>query len=204
MYRRLFIALISIAFAAVDFGTGAYGFGLGYTHQLKWSLERIEFDTPTLAPFAHVQFCLRYPHECRVQHVVFHGGKVRMTERRWAQLEAINARVNRSISPEDDLRALRKGWTIAPREGNCADYAVTKRHELLALGWPERALLLSEVVTPWGEHHLVVVVRTREGDFVIDNLSPEIRPWFRTPYQWVRIQSPSNPNFWSTLKETAA
>ena len=93
-------------------------------------------------------------------------------------------------------------WLISPRAGECHDYAVTKRHQLLGLGWPEQDLLLSEVVTSWGEHHLVLVIRTSDGDLVADNLNPSIRIWSQTPYQWVRIQSPGNPLIWSTLANT--
>jgi predicted transglutaminase-like cysteine proteinase len=42
----------------------------------------------------------------------------------------------------------------------------------------------------WGEHHLVLVVQTSAGDLVLDNMTTEIRPWARAPYQWVRIQTP--------------
>jgi predicted transglutaminase-like cysteine proteinase len=90
-------------------------------------------------------------------------------------------------------------WLIAPRIGECHDYAVTKRHELLERGWPSRSLLLAEVVVPWGEHHLVVIVRTDKGDLVLDNLNAGIRPWSNTPYKWVRIQSPGDPNLWMTI-----
>jgi hypothetical protein len=76
---------------------------------------------------------------------------------------------------------------------------VTKRHQLLARGWPSRALILSEVVIPGGEHHLVLVVRAKEGDFVLDNLRYDVRPVARTGYQWVRAQSPDNPKFWSKI-----
>jgi predicted transglutaminase-like cysteine proteinase len=205
MYRRFMAILILVLFASINCNKTADAFGLGYTYQLKWSIERIRFDAPVLAPLAHVRFCLDYPEDCKVHHVIFHGGRLPLTKKRWAELVAINAEVNRAIVPEENLAGLAgERWVISPEEGDCGDYAVTKRHELLMLGWPERALLLSEVVTPWGEHHLVVVVRTREGDFVIDNLNPNIRPWFQTPYQWVRIQSPTNPNYWSTLAEESA
>jgi predicted transglutaminase-like cysteine proteinase len=83
-------------------------------------------------------------------------------------------------------------------------YAVTKRHELLARGWPSRALLLAEVIVPSGEHHLVVVARVKEGDFVIDNLNANIRPWNKTQYRWVRIQTPSNPSAWATVGKASA
>src|SRR5262249_14849769 len=94
-------------------------------------------------------------------------------------------------------------WIISPRAGDCNDYAVTKRHELLARGWPSRALLLSEVVTTWGEHHLVVVVSAEKGDFVLDNLNNDVRPVTLAGYRWVRAQSPDNPKFWSTVRIAA-
>lgn len=78
-----------------------------------------------------------------------------------------------------------------PVLGDCNDYAVTKRHRLTADGWPARDVLLSEVVTVSGEHHLVVV-RTSDGDLVLDNLTDRIVPWFHKPYRWVRIQMPEN------------
>ena len=82
-----------------------------------------------------------------------------------------------SVKPERNLAGVvGEEWLISPKAGDCNDYAVTKRHELLARGWPSRALLLAEVIVPSGEHHLVVVVRTNEGDFVLDNLNASVRP----------------------------
>ena len=93
---------------------------------------------------------------------------------------------------------------VGPRAGDCNDYAVTKRHELLARGWSARSLLLAEVAIDSGEHHLVLVVRTGDGDFVLDNLSAHIRPWSKMSYRWLRIQSPKNPNYWSTIAPLTA
>jgi predicted transglutaminase-like cysteine proteinase len=164
---------------------------------------RIQFSAPALAPMAHTFFCLKYPGDCRAHRTVFRGGPVPLTARRLVELKRINARVNRAITPEPNTKGLAaEKWLISPRSGECHDYAVTKRHELLARGWPARALLLSEVVTSRGEHHLVLVVRTSEGDLVADNLTGQIRRWSKAPYQWVRIQSPANPRFWSTLTST--
>ena len=63
---------------------------------------------------------------------------------------------------------------------------------------PSRALLLSEVVTLSGEHHLVLVVRLKDGDLVLDNLNDDIRLVAMTydRYLWIRVQSPQNPKFW--------
>ncbi len=169
-------------------------------HQRGFSVSRIEFDAPALAPVSHTIFCLKYRDDCKVDKAVSVESRVTLTSEKRAELERINAAVNRAIVPQPNTKGLAgEVWLIAPRAGECHDYAVTKRHELLALGWPEQDLLLSEVVTTWGEHHLVLVIRTSDGDFVADNLNPNIRIWSQTPYQWVRIQSPGNPLIWSTL-----
>ena len=131
--------------------------------------------------------------------MIFRGGPVSLTAERWDDLKEVNATVNREIAPElNELGLAGEKWLINPRSGECHDYAVSKRHELLDRGWPARALLLSEVVTHSGEHHLVLVVRTKNGDLVLDNLTPQIRPWSRAPYRWVRIQ-PTDTRLWATV-----
>jgi predicted transglutaminase-like cysteine proteinase len=161
---------------------------------------RIVFGAPTLPPFAHTRFCLVYPAECQVHGLRFRGGPIALTHKRRGDLIRINAEVNRTIRPQRASESIAdEEWLIAPASGDCNDYAVTKRHELLARGWPARALLLAEVVIPSGEHHLVLVVRTREGDLVADNLKVAIRLWTETRYRWVRIQSPANPLLWRTI-----
>ncbi len=171
--------------------------------QLMSPIERIQFNTPTLAPMAHTFFCLKYRDECKVHKIVFRGGAVRLTVKRWADLVRVNAAVNRAIVPQPNTQGLAaEKWLISPKSGECHDYAVTKRHQLLALGWPQRDLLLAEVVTTWGEHHLVLVIRTSDGDLVADSLNPNIRIWSEVPYQWVRVQSPGNPTFWSKVAST--
>jgi len=193
------------ALAGIISGERANSFTLDYSRGVNRGLERIRFITPVLAPFAHARFCLQYPDDCKVHHVIFRGGKLAMTAQRRTDLATVNAEVNRSIRPEPNLDGVvGEKWLISPESGDCNDYAVTKRHELIARGWPARSLLLAEVILPSREHHLVVVVRAREGDLVIDNLSADIRPWFSTPYRWVRIQSPTNPNYWSTMGRASA
>jgi predicted transglutaminase-like cysteine proteinase len=161
----------------------------------------ISFGDPALAPFAHARFCLQYPEDCRVSGIPFRGQNVELTEELWSQLLTVNQSVNRAIRPQRNHEGVwGERWLIAPKAGDCNDYAVTKRHELLKKGWPTHALLLAEVVIPGGEHHLVLVGRTREGDFVLDNLAQQILPWSETRYRWVRIQSPRNPMFWSEVR----
>ncbi len=177
----------------------------GLPKALKPQLERIGLAEPTLAPMAHAVFCVRYPDDCEVKKIAFRPRPLQLTLERWSELVSVNAMINRTIIPERNDKGLAgEKWLVAPKSGDCSNYAVTKRHELLARGWSSRALLLAEVVTTWGEHHLVLVVRAREGDFVLDNLNGEIRPWSKAHYQWVRVQSPRNPRFWSTVRPISA
>ena len=172
---------------------------IGLPSMLGSMARHVAFSNFTLPPMAFTQFCLRYSDQCKPRRV-FRGGPVRLTEERWDDLKEVNKSVNAAIVAEPNTKGLAgEKWLINPASGDCNDYAVSKRFELLKRGWPSRALLLSEVVTAWGEHHLVLVVRTSAGDLVLDNLSPRIRPWVQAPYRWVRMQSPKNPNFWASL-----
>ncbi len=168
-------------------------------------IKHIQFGTPTLAPIAFTRFCLKYANDCKPQRLEFRGGRLKLNKERWAELENVNRTVNSSILPERNEEGLAgEKWLLSPAFGDCNDYAVTKRHQLIARGWPARAVLLGEVVTVSGEHHLVAVVRTNGGDLVLDNLTDRIMPWIQKPYQWVRIQTPKNPNYWASISELSA
>ena len=155
--------------------------------------------SPALPPIGHSRFCLRYPDDCEVHGIDFRRRNIAMTPERWKELNDVNRNVNRNIVAEvTSGNGVTEEWLISPRAGDCKDYAITKQHELLARGWPSRALLLSEVTTPAGEHHLVLVVRVKDADLVLDNLNDYIRLVAMTvgEYDWIRVQSPHNPKFW--------
>jgi len=189
--------LVAIA-AALNHSGAAHAGLLGTPLGLHSAILHIKLETATLPPMAYTQFCLRYQNDCRTRPL-FRGGPVRLTDKRRADLQDVNQMVNRAIMPErNELGVAGEQWLINPQRGDCNDYAVSKRHELLARGWPARALLLSEVVVSSGEHHLVLVVRTRDGDLVLDNMTQVIKPWSHVPYRWVRMQMP-HTKLWATI-----
>ncbi|MCK1473622.1 transglutaminase-like cysteine peptidase [Bradyrhizobium sp. 197] len=197
-----FLAAVAAVVVAVGVQQSAKAAFVGAPLGLRGALQYIKFDQPTLAPMAFTIFCLKYKDECkpRPQHIVFRGGRLKLTAERMAQLQEVNHQVNSAIRPEPNLEGLRgEKWLLHPTSGDCNDYAVTKRHDLIAKGFPARSVLLGEVVVPWGEHHLVVVVRTSSGDLVLDNLTGHILPWSKKSYRWVRIQTPKNPTYWASL-----
>jgi len=159
--------------------------------------------SPTLAPFQHVRFCLRYPSDCKSDTT--ENERIELTANDSELLNRVNRSVNSAIAPMPKTYGtdLRDGWTIAPIAGDCNDYAVTKRHELLQSGLPGKALRLSIVTTASGIGHLVLVVATTKGDFVLDNLTEAIRPWQSTDYHWLKIQSATDAKFWYAVRTPA-
>jgi predicted transglutaminase-like cysteine proteinase len=168
------------------------------------ALTPIEDASPTLAPFQHVRFCLRYPSDCKSDPT--ENERIDLNAETSESLKRVNHSVNISIIPtlKSYGPALQDGWTIAPDTGDCNDYAVTKRHELLQIGLPSKALRLSVVKTASGIGHLVLVVVTTKGDIVMDNLTEAILPWQSTDYHWLKIQSATDSRYWYEVKLLAA
>ena len=197
VFKRLMpLVIFSTVAASAHAGKGQ----INYVRQPPQS--HISFESSVVQPFAYTHFCQRYADDCQFGNAHSRGPQItNLTPVKRLELESMNAEVNDSILPlpyqGDKTYAT---WRIAPVYGDCNDYAVTKRHRLLALGWSPQALLLAEVITPEAIHHLVLVVRTRQHDYVLDNLTTHIYGWEDTPYEWVRIQSPYDSVLWSKVK----
>jgi predicted transglutaminase-like cysteine proteinase len=158
---------------------------------------------PVLAPFQHVRFCLRYPEDCTSDPTEI--AQIDLNAANYELLKGVNSDVNAAIMPmvKDHGPDLDDGWTLAPSAGDCNDYAVTKRHQLMQSGLPAKALRLSVVKTSSGIGHLILVVVTTKGDLVLDNLTESILPWQSTGYHWLKIQSAGDARFWHEVKAPA-
>jgi len=123
----------------------------------------------------------------------------------WMTLEQVNESINRAIRPMDDQRHYGRAeyWNI-PTDGfgDCEDYALTKRKELMAAGFPEPSLRLAVVVDWRNERHAVLTVASDRGDFVLDNLTDEIVSWNKAGYTWVERQDPNKAWGWIALGPT--
>jgi predicted transglutaminase-like cysteine proteinase len=200
--RQITKILIILA-ATLFWGSLSQAAFFSFPRELNLQLSKIGLAAPVLPPIGHSRFCLKYPADCAVHGIDFRHRTIALTQQRWNELNSVNREVNRDIVPAMTAGdALTEDWVIAPPAGDCKDYAITKRHKLLARGWPSRALLLAEVVVPSGEHHLILVVRLAETDLVLDNLTPNIRTVAMTyrRYQWVRMEAPENPKFWARVQ----
>lgn len=111
----------------------------------------------------------------------------------------INSRVNRAVRPVSDLKQYRieERWSLpTKRGGDCEDYALAKKRDLIAAGFAPQSLLIAAVLDRKGGSHAVLVLRTGAQDLVLDNLTGTIKPWNKTGYTFLRIQNPENPRQW--------
>lgn len=150
-------------------------------------------------PYGFVNFCKRAPRECLSAQP--EEQRFDATPERLAELDAVNRTVNHEIEPVTDLALYGEAdyWTIPTRKGDCEDYVLLKRKRLMELGWPAGALLVTVVRDEKGEGHAVLTARTRQGDYILDNKTDEIRLWYRVQYQFVMRQSYLNPTVWMSL-----
>ncbi|WP_429911171.1 transglutaminase-like cysteine peptidase [Glycocaulis sp.] len=121
----------------------------------------------------------------------------------FATLNRINQSINMQIRPREDreLYGVEDHWTLpltleGTAEGDCEDYALEKRHALIAAGVPDSALFLAVGYSLATGRHAVLVVSTDQGDYVLDNMTPYILPWADTPYHWTARQMPGDLLSW--------
>lgn len=189
----LFAALASVSSNVQAFGLGELTKPMGRITQGAF----IKTKARTAAPFAHIVFCKAAPDECTPQ-----GGEtaIQLDDAKRRELLSVNRHVNRQIIARNDSSALGGDeWSLAPAAGDCEDFAITKRHALIKKGWPSSALRLAIAHTSWGEGHLVLVVRTSQGDLVLDNLTNRVRAWNKSGLRWEMIQSADNPRNWNRI-----
>lgn len=152
------------------------------------------------APPGYVSFCLRFPNQCDASGQ--QAAVLTLSPKTWQVLEQVNARVNNAIWPEDDQKHFGRAeyWTI-PTDGygSCHDYALTKRKELIDIGLPQRALRVAILTTRSNERHAVLTITTDKGDYVLDNLRQDIRPWLDTGYTWIARQDAGSASGWAAL-----
>lgn len=157
----------------------------------------------TSQPIGHYEFCQANRSECRRT-----GGAqpIGLTEAALAQLDAVNRQVNGSIRAVTDAQLYNRLelWAYPTSAGDCEDFVLLKRRLLADAGWPLSDLLITMVLQADGEGHAVLTVRTDRGDYVLDNLSTEVRLWTDTPYIYVKRQSDRDAGTWVTISGSTA
>ena len=155
----------------------------------------------TTQPVGHYQLCLTEPKECR-QATPKHA-PIQLTRKLWAAMVDVNNAVNTMVAPETDMDIWGKEevWSYPNRVGDCEDYVLEKRRELMRRGVPVGNLLITVVRQPNGDGHAVLTVHTSNGDYILDNLEPRILTWADTEYTFLKRQSDRNSGAWVAIED---
>jgi predicted transglutaminase-like cysteine proteinase len=198
--RPMFNRLFSFVTAAVVFGLAWNSFSQASEQgvpKATWT----PVGEETAIPYGWVDFCNRHAEECALGKLK--PVDVHMTRQVWKTLNEVNAFANSTIEPISNLEHW--GTTLdhwdypLDGKGDCKIYALFKRKLLIERGFPRPALLMTIVRDLNGEGHAVLTVKTDRGDFVLDNLTGDIRPWSDTGYQFFKRQAQDDPNVWLSL-----
>jgi predicted transglutaminase-like cysteine proteinase len=169
---------------------------------LEAQAQPMEIGDPVMSPIGHFEFCKKWRDECA--RIARPSGPEALSETAWAAVRQINDRINSEIIPKTDLELFGKDelWTFPKGgAGDCEDYALLKRRILIEeQGFSPSNVLLTVVKRRNGEGHAILTLRTTEGDFVLDNLHPAVRPWDAAKgYKFVKRQSSENAAAWVSI-----
>ncbi len=170
--------------------------------QAGWAAEKLmSIHGVAAPPVGYVQFCAEYPADCRPEKDT--DQVVTLTQAVWNQLNQINTGVNTAVLPATDMEiyGVLEHWDYPKLAGDCEDYVLEKRRDLIQSGWPESALLITVVRDETGSGHAVLTVRTNRGDVVLDNKTDKILVWADTPYTYLKRQSTRDPNTWDLIED---
>ncbi|WFU11210.1 transglutaminase-like cysteine peptidase [Rhizobium sp. CB3090] len=174
---------------------------LGFAHATPANMTITGDAAP---PIGHYEFCKENPKECA--YAGGDSGPALLTEDRWKTILKINYTVNTTIKPmtDMDLYGVEEKWAIPTTAGDCEDFALLKRKELIDAGFSASDLLMTVVLQPNGEGHAVLTVRTDRGDFVLDNMRNKVKLWSDTEYTFLKRQSADDPARWVKIQDGRA
>lgn len=157
------------------------------------------------APIGHLGFCEDHPAECvkPVPLQLSAQAPQRLSTAIIVAIAALNTRVNGAIVARSDqeLYGVEEHWAFpVSGYGDCEDYVLEKRRDLMALGIDAANLLITVVKKLDGTGHAVLTLRSDQGDFILDNLDWRIRPWRETSYRYIKRQSSTDPTQWRLVE----
>jgi len=202
MKRSLVLGILMMAFGGVVVSSAADALTVTSPQTDPAPLAKSMPDSHVVAPLppGFVSFCIRFADQCMTENG--QSASVPLTSAMWDELQNVNNAVNHALTPMTDLQhyGVPEYWNIpTDGKGDCEDYALMKRKELIAAGVPARALRIAVVRTSNNEGHAVLTVVTDHGDYVLDNLVNSVRGWDATDYQWVERQDPNDGQAWVAL-----
>lgn len=146
------------------------------------------------APTGAASLCQQLSWACRKDSAPqLHGESVLQLARQ------VNRRINHRVRAIEDLRQYGQDevWALpTSRGGDCEDFALLKKRELIKAGVRAQDLLIATALDRRRGSHAVLILRTPQGDMVLDNLTDRILRWDQTGYSFIAMQNPDRPSTW--------
>ncbi len=187
-WRRLALAVIV--------GIGALGQGSGPAHADSYwpaalggasetSLLRAFAGGSLRGPAGWEVWCAGHPEACQREAPAI----VALDRTSVATLTRVFHGVHERITPEEEPPG-QDIWRVVEGHGfgDCEDYALSWREELVRAGLPRGALDIAVAETEQGEIHAVLAIHTDRGTIVFDNRHKTPRPWASLPYAWLALE----------------
>lgn len=112
-------------------------------------------------------------------------------------------RVNEEVNVSLEVRPDPIGtdvWELDASAGECEEYVLAKLQKLVKAGVPRGALAITALQMQEGVWHGVLLVRTDQGDFVLDNMRNDIVRWdLLTGYTFRAQETADNPLLWKLV-----
>ncbi len=141
-------------------------------------------------PAPYQDFCDRRPGDCDLSG----PDRIDWTPAARDLVEDVDRAVDGEVRvmPDPEWRGVEEYWDYPVLGcGDCEDFALEKRRRLVEAGLPRGAMTMAIV-----HHralmfsHAVLLVRTEEGTFALDNLSDEVLCWSGIPYNFEMRERP--------------
>jgi predicted transglutaminase-like cysteine proteinase len=126
----------------------------------------------------------------------------------WAQLEQVQVQVSHQVKYVSDMDrfGVPDWWEPAAKTGDCEDIALTKRQQLMDMGWPAEALRIAALIDGHGELHAVLTVdvmslKGKPATYVMDSHFEHVEPWQvlnSYGYYWLERSKPGSSE-WARL-----
>ncbi|SDO64877.1 Predicted transglutaminase-like cysteine proteinase [Lutimaribacter pacificus] len=146
------------------------------------------------APKGAQQICQTYRWACAAQRARTLNSSAEL-----ALVLDVNTKVNTTTRAVPDASQHRRAelWSLPTSAGgDCEDFALLKKRELVRLGVDPGRLLLATVLDRRRVPHAVLVYRSHKGDLLLDNLTDKVVNWRSSGYVFLRMQNPDSPDQW--------
>lgn len=151
-------------------------------------------DIVSPPPTGARSLCVQYTWACATKQAIHMSSDQEMK-----LVKQINRKVNastRSVTDQSQYKT-RELWALpTSRGGDCEDFALLKKRDLIRAGIDPSKLLIATVLDTRRNAHAVLVYRSSQGDLVLDNLTNRVKPWSSTRYLFLRMQNPQQPKGW--------